>query len=142
MAVRRHPARSNHNPACHRRRSVFQWAVANMATKKDAGDGSHSAPPPAPNQATRQFLRKHYPMPKVLGIDSSTQSLSAVILDTGYGNVAHEQTVNFGKDLPHFRCPSGYLTEGKNGEVHAEPLMWVEAPRSPLPASRRSRSAP
>lgn len=66
-------------------------------------------------------------MPKVLGIDSSTQSLSAVVLDTDLGTLICEETVNFGKDVPHFRSPSGFLPDRKKGEVHADPLMWVEA---------------
>lgn len=45
-------------------------------------------------------LPKAKPMPTVLGLDSSTQSLSAVILETGSGAIAHEASVSFGKDLP------------------------------------------
>ncbi|YCM44874.1 FGGY-family carbohydrate kinase [Verrucomicrobiaceae bacterium 227] len=66
-------------------------------------------------------------MPIVLGLDSSTQSLSGVILNTGTGRIIAEDSVNFGKDLPHYGQPSGYDPNGKRGEVHANPLMWVEA---------------
>jgi len=66
-------------------------------------------------------------MPIVLGLDSSTQSLSAVILDTGSGQIIAGDSVNFGKDLPHYGQPSGYDPSGKRGEVHAHPLMWVDA---------------
>jgi len=63
----------------------------------------------------------------VLGLDSSTQSFSAVILDTGTGQMIAGDSVNFGKDLPHYGQPSGYDPHGKRGEIHANPLMWVEA---------------
>ncbi|MGJ8695126.1 MAG: xylulokinase [Verrucomicrobiaceae bacterium] len=66
-------------------------------------------------------------MPNVLGLDSSTQSLSAVILDTDSGKILTEASVNFGKDLPHFGQPHGYDESGARGEVHSNPLMWVEA---------------
>ena len=63
----------------------------------------------------------------VLGIDSSTQGLSIVILDTVAGVIDFEGTVNFGEDLPSFGQPNGFLPGGKDGEVHADPLMWLEA---------------
>ncbi len=66
-------------------------------------------------------------MPNVLGLDSSTQSLSAVILDTDSGEIIAEDSVNFGNDLPHYHQPHGYDESGVNGEVHANPLMWLEA---------------
>lgn len=66
-------------------------------------------------------------MSLVLGLDSSTQSLSAVILDTESGVVVADESVNFGKDLPHYGQPHGYDESGARGEVHANPLMWLEA---------------
>ncbi|MDB4467624.1 carbohydrate kinase, partial [Akkermansiaceae bacterium] len=66
-------------------------------------------------------------MPIVLGLDSSTQSISAVILDTDSGQLVAEASVNFGNDLPHYGQPSGYDASGARGEVHSNPLMWVEA---------------
>ncbi|MEJ6635773.1 MAG: carbohydrate kinase, partial [Akkermansiaceae bacterium] len=66
-------------------------------------------------------------MPIVLGLDSSTQSISAVILDTDSGLLVAEASVNFGNDLPHYGQPSGYDASGARGEVHSNPLMWVEA---------------
>lgn len=62
-----------------------------------------------------------------LGLDSSTQSLSALIIDPDRGTVAHEDSVNFGRDLPHYGSPSGFLPGGTGGEVHADPRMWIEA---------------
>ncbi|MCU0796468.1 MAG: FGGY family carbohydrate kinase [Akkermansiaceae bacterium] len=62
-----------------------------------------------------------------LGLDSSTQSLSAVIIDTDTGTIAHEDSVNFGAELPHYGSPSGFIPGGVAGEVHADPRMWIEA---------------
>jgi xylulokinase len=66
-------------------------------------------------------------MSLVLGLDSSTQSFSAVILDTAEGSVVADHAVNFGKDLPQYGQPHGYAESGVRGEVHANPLMWLEA---------------
>lgn len=66
-------------------------------------------------------------MPIVLGLDSSTQSLSAVLLDTESGRITAEDSVNFGSDLPQFDQPNGYDASGERGEVHSNPMMWVEA---------------
>jgi xylulokinase len=62
-----------------------------------------------------------------LGFDSSTQSLTAVIIDPTAGKIVHERSVHFGQDLPHYQCPNGFLPGGIKGEVHANPLMWIEA---------------
>lgn len=62
-----------------------------------------------------------------LGLDSSTQSLSAVIIDPDSGTIAHEDSVNFGAELPQYRSPSGFIPGGNAGEVHADPRMWIEA---------------
>lgn len=62
-----------------------------------------------------------------LGFDSSTQSLSAIVLDTDQHSIAAEASVNFGKDFPHYAAPSGFILGGASGEVHADPMMWLEA---------------
>src|SRR5258705_8135512 len=62
-----------------------------------------------------------------LGLDSSTQSLSAMIIDTASGRVVLEESLNFGKALPHYRSPSGFLPHEEPKLKHADPLMWVEA---------------
>ncbi len=63
----------------------------------------------------------------VLGIDSSTQSLTAVVLDTASGRVVHQRALNFDKDLPQFGTKSGVLPNADSAVVHAPPLMWVTA---------------
>lgn len=62
-----------------------------------------------------------------LGIDASTQSLTAVVLDGISGEILAQQSVNFGADLPEYGCISGFLPNGKNGEVHSPPAMWLDA---------------
>lgn len=62
-----------------------------------------------------------------LGLDSSTQSLSAVVIDAVAGKIAASCSVNFGKDLPDYGAPSGFIPGGKNGEVHSDPRMWLDA---------------
>ncbi|MEP2776996.1 MAG: FGGY-family carbohydrate kinase [Luteolibacter sp.] len=62
-----------------------------------------------------------------LGLDSSTQSLSALVIDPAGGKTVAEASVNFGEDLPQYGSPSGFIPGGENGEVHADPVMWLDA---------------
>lgn len=62
-----------------------------------------------------------------LGIDSSTQSVSALIIDPLSGNVIADESVNFGNDLPQYCAPSGFIPGCKGGEVHSDPCMWLAA---------------
>lgn len=66
-------------------------------------------------------------MPLTLGIDSSTQSCSAIVIDTDAGKIVTEASVNFGERLPQYKAPSGFIPGGANGEVHSDPLMWLDA---------------
>lgn len=62
-----------------------------------------------------------------LGLDSSTQSLSALAIDVEQGSVVLDQSVNFGQDLPHYRSPHGFVDNPDPQVKHSNPLMWVEA---------------
>lgn len=62
-----------------------------------------------------------------LGLDSSTQSLTAVLIDPSSGKIAHTETISFGAALPQYGSPNGFLPAGTNGEVHSDPRMWLEA---------------
>ena len=62
-----------------------------------------------------------------LGLDSSTQSLSAILIDPERGRTLHECSVSFGNDLPEFGSPKGFLPADRDGEVHANPLLWLSA---------------
>ncbi len=62
-----------------------------------------------------------------LGIDSSTQSCSAIVIDTQAGTIIAEASVNFGERLPEYNAPNGFIPDGANGEVHSDPRMWLDA---------------
>ena len=62
-----------------------------------------------------------------LGLDSSTQSCSAIVIDTETQTIVAEASVNFGQDLPQYNAPSGFIPDGAAGEVHADPRMWLDA---------------
>lgn len=62
-----------------------------------------------------------------LGLDSSTQSLTAVVIDPSNGQIVTQQSIHFGNDLPDYQCPNGFLQDGHHGVVHAPPLMWLDA---------------
>lgn len=62
-----------------------------------------------------------------VGIDSSTQSCSAIVIDPVAGEVVAEASVNFGERLPRYGAPSGFIPDGPNGEVHSDPRMWLDA---------------
>ena len=62
-----------------------------------------------------------------LGLDSSTQSLSALAVDTESGRVVLDESVNFGQALPEYQSPTGFLGHPDPRVKHADPLLWVAA---------------
>ena len=66
-------------------------------------------------------------MSRYLGLDLSTQSLSAIIIDDQTGETIHEDSVNFGNDLPGYNAPSGFVHGENEGEVFSDPCMWLDA---------------
>ena len=64
---------------------------------------------------------------KTLGIDASTQSCSALVIDTDSGEITAEANVQFGNHLPKYGAPNGFIPDGQGGEVHADPRMWLDA---------------
>jgi xylulokinase len=60
-----------------------------------------------------------------LGLDCSTQSLSAVVVDYDAKKIVFEKQMIFEKEFPEYGTRSGTLREGS--VVHSPPLMWVEA---------------
>jgi len=62
-----------------------------------------------------------------LGLDSSTQSLSALVIDSDAGQVVLQEAVNFGQDLPEYGSPHGFLPNENPQLRHADPLLWVAA---------------
>ena len=61
-----------------------------------------------------------------LGIDSSTQGVKAVVWDVGSKKVAFSASVNYGKDLPQYGSPDGFLPNDDVLVRHADPQMWIE----------------
>ena len=61
-----------------------------------------------------------------LGIDSSTQGTKAVVYDTDEGRVIASAAVNYGKDLPEFGSPDGFLPNADPLVRRANPAMWVK----------------
>jgi xylulokinase len=62
-----------------------------------------------------------------LGLDSSTQSLSAVVIDLDARRVVYEQSLNFDRALPHYKTKNGVLPNRDPLVKHSPPLMWAEA---------------
>ena len=62
-----------------------------------------------------------------LGLDSSTQSLSAIVIDYDARRIVSENSLGFDKMLPHYRTRNGTLRSSDPLVVHSPPLMWVEA---------------
>ncbi len=70
-----------------------------------------------------------------LGLDSSTQSLSAIVLKAeplvdagGYTReILHEVSLNFDQEFPQYGTQSGVLANDDPSVVHSSPLLWVEA---------------
>jgi len=60
-----------------------------------------------------------------LGLDSSTQSISAVVIDLDSASIVCEQSVRFGDELPEFGCPNGVLPNPDPLIKHSDPLIWV-----------------
>ena len=72
-----------------------------------------------------------------LGLDASTQSLTAVVIDTAHDTVNQPCTVNFGADLPQYGCPQGFLPHADPLVRHADPRLWAAALECVLAKLRR-----
>ena len=62
-----------------------------------------------------------------LGLDSSTQSLSAVAIDLDTREVAYEAAIGYDAALPAYGIQNGVLRNPDPKVVHAPPAMWAEA---------------
>jgi xylulokinase len=62
-----------------------------------------------------------------LGLDSSTQSLSAIVIDSDSGEVVLDKSIQFGADLPQYKSPNGFLESDDPLVRHSDPMMWVDA---------------
>jgi len=59
-----------------------------------------------------------------LGLDSSTQGVSGVIIDLEDGSIVDERAVSFG-EFPEFGCPQGFLEHPDPLVKQADPLVWL-----------------
>jgi xylulokinase len=62
-----------------------------------------------------------------LGLDCSTQSLSAIVIDHDSRQIVYTNSLNFDEALPHYGTRNGVLRGDDPLVVHSPPLMWVEA---------------
>jgi xylulokinase len=62
-----------------------------------------------------------------LGLDCSTQSLSAIVIDHDARQIVYNNSLNFDQSLPHYGTTNGTLRSDDPLVVHSPPLMWVEA---------------
>ena len=62
-----------------------------------------------------------------LGLDSSTQSLSAVAIDMESREIVLDKSINFDKSLREFGCKNGVLPHRDPAVAHSDPLMWLKA---------------
>jgi xylulokinase len=60
-----------------------------------------------------------------LGIDSSTQGTKVVVYDTAQSKVVNAVSVNYGRDLPEFCSPDGFLPNEDARIRRANPKMWI-----------------
>ena len=60
-----------------------------------------------------------------IGIDSSTQGTKAVVYDVDAAKVVASAAVNYGRDLPEFGSPDGFLPNADTRVRRANPEMWV-----------------
>jgi xylulokinase len=64
-----------------------------------------------------------------LGLDCSTQSFSAVVLESSGGRhrVVFDRSLPFDGTLPHYGTSHGVLPSASPSVVHSSPVMWIEA---------------
>ena len=61
-----------------------------------------------------------------LGIDGSTQSMSAIVIDLDNNQVVCESAINFGERLQHYNSPNGFFYGESSTEVFSDALMWLD----------------
>ena len=64
---------------------------------------------------------------RFLGLDLSTQSLTALVIDLSQAAVVFHASVDFDDAYPSYGSKGGVLTGDDPKAVHADPLMWVQA---------------
>lgn len=65
-------------------------------------------------------------MTRYLGIDSSTQSITGLIIDTESAAIVADESINFDEHFGEsYGVENGVVDKG-NGVVHSYPLMWLD----------------
>jgi xylulokinase len=62
-----------------------------------------------------------------LGLDSSTQSLSALVINLDSRKIIYEKSLNFDRALPQYKTQNGVLPNRDPLIKHSSPLMWAKA---------------
>ncbi|MHA1985819.1 MAG: xylulokinase [Promethearchaeota archaeon] len=62
-----------------------------------------------------------------LGLDCSTQSLTAFLIDFNSKKIIDKHSINYDRDLPQYHTKNGIIVSNNEKEIHSDPLMWVEA---------------
>ncbi|TXT60949.1 MAG: hypothetical protein BAJALOKI1v1_1210010 [Promethearchaeota archaeon] len=62
-----------------------------------------------------------------MGVDTSTQSLTGIIIDINKSEIVYKRKINFDHALPHYQTENGVIYSENKTVVHSYPLMWVEA---------------
>ena len=66
-------------------------------------------------------------MPLYLGFDSSTQSLTAIVIDSDSRKVVHAESLGFDEALPQYGTRHGVLPRAHPDDALSSPAMWAEA---------------
>ena len=68
-------------------------------------------------------------IPLYLGFDSSTQGLTAIVLEIGEDGrrAVFQQTLNFDRDLPEYGTTAGVLRGADPRVVWSSPILWADA---------------
>ena len=66
-------------------------------------------------------------MPLYLGLDSSTQGLTAIVLDAGERQIVFQSSLSFDEVLPKYGTRHGVLPSADPSIVVSSPLMWADA---------------
>ena len=61
-----------------------------------------------------------------LGIDASTQGIKSELVDTELGTTSG-CAVHFGRDLPQYGSPDGFLPNPDPLVRESDPAMWLDA---------------
>jgi len=64
-----------------------------------------------------------------LGLDASTQSLTAVVIEVAGATrrIVYQDSLNFDRDLPEYGTTAGVRRGATPDDVHGSPLMWADA---------------